>query len=73
MDEIHSQDSSDFTVLVKFDAFVTDNFILERFDEDLILDMYVFGTPKLFAKFNQMPLAMGKRAIWTKLFTNGSL
>lgn len=41
--EIHSQDSSDFTIVVEFDAVVTDNLALERPDEDLILDMYVFG------------------------------
>lgn len=54
--EIHSQGSSDFTVLVKFDALVTVNFIPERPDEDLILDMYVFDISKLFARFNQMPV-----------------
>lgn len=41
--EIHSQDSSDFTIVVEFDAIVTDNLALERPDEDLILDMYVFS------------------------------
>lgn len=40
--EIHSQDPSDFTIVVEFDAVVTDNLALERPDEDLILDMYVF-------------------------------
>lgn len=46
LDEIHSQHSSDFTVLVEFDTLVIDNFILERPDEDLILDMYVFDISK---------------------------
>lgn len=40
--EIHSRDPSDFTIVVEFDAVVTDNLALERPDEDLILDMYVF-------------------------------
>lgn len=63
MGEIHSQDPSDFTIVVEFDAVVTDNLALERPDEDLILDMYVFVPRCILARRIS---AVGK------LFTKGS-
>lgn len=55
--EIHSQDSSEFTVLVEFDAFITDDLALERPDEDLILEMYVSDIKNHSLDLNQLVIS----------------